>query len=215
MPRRLELTTEALRALLPEFALGTLSEDEVAAVEAHLAAHPEDWARVDAATEALASLVETLPPVAPRHAARTRLLKAAEARPRAEGLVDRVARFLDLGAQAARQVLTLLDDAAAWVAAPLPGVWLCDLEGGPATAGARVGYVRLSPGVTFPHHEHFGHEATLIVQGGWRDDAGGLARRGDVIDLGPGSHHDFTALDGPDLIFLVVLRGGISLPGFE
>ncbi len=142
-------------------------------------------------------------------------MTAAAPRPRGAALRPKLAAFLDLGEAAAAGVLALLDDAAAWVATPLAGVSLCDLEGGPAVAGARVGLVRVAPGVRFPHHSHFGEERTLVLQGAWRDDAGRVLRRGETLNLGPDTAHDFTALDGPDLVFVVVLTGGISLPDFE
>ena len=209
------MMTDELEAYLPEFVLGTLPPSEQAAVLAFLESHPEAWALVEAAEAALAELGLSLPPVKPRAAARTRLLSAAEPRVRMETLVARVAQFLDLGLDAARRVLKLMDDAAAWVATPLPGISLCDLEGGPALATARVGLVRLVPGVTFPHHTHYGDEDTLVLQGAWRDSSGEIRQRGETEHLGPDTSHDLVALDGPDLIYLVALRGGISLPDLE
>jgi putative transcriptional regulator len=196
-------------------ALDTLSPAERAEVEALLAAHPDGARLRREAAEIAAGLGLALPPLPPRSAARTRLLADAAPRPRAPGLVAPLAGFLDVGAAAARRALAVLDDPAAWIAAPLAGVALCDLDGGPRVADARVGLVRVAPGVTFPHHDHFGDEFTLVLQGGWRDDRGQILRRGETLHLGPGTAHAFTALSGPDLVFAVVLRGGISLPGFE
>lgn len=209
------MTLEELKICLPEYVLGTLPPDEMAAVLDYLDRHPEAMPLVEAAEADLAELALSLAPVKPRPAARTRLLAAAEPRSRMEGLVERVAAFLDLGFEAARRVLKLIDDTAAWVSTPLPGITLCDLEGGPAVAGARVGLVRILPGLTFPEHTHYGDEHVMVLQGAWRDDSGRIRGRGESEHLGPDTTHEFTALEGPDLIYLVVLYRGISLPDFE
>ncbi len=204
-----------LRDQAVALALDLLTPGGRVRVEAPLDARPDADALRAEAEAIAASLGLGLPGITPRAAARTRLLADAAPRPRSPGLVTALAALLDVGAAGARQVLGIFDDAATWVAAPLAGVALCDLEGGPAVADARVGLVRVAAGVSFPHHSHFGHEETLILQGGWRDETGALLRRGERLHLGPGTAHAFTALPGPDLVFAVVLRGGISLPGFE
>lgn len=209
------MSTEHNLARLPEFVLGTLPPAEMAEMQAWVEAHPEVWPQVGELEEALASLALAEAPVAPSTGARDRLLSSVEARPRLEGFTARVARFLDVGAEAARRILSLLDDAAAWLATPLAGVTLLDVEGGPAVAGARVGLLRVAPGVTFPHHSHFGDERVLILQGGYRDDRGRVFGPGDIDENAADSAHEFTALEGPDMVFVVVLYKGISLPDFE
>lgn len=211
------MTAPELRDRVVELLLDTLDPAERADVEAALSVHP-DAKRLRAEARALlAAMADELPAERPRQAARTRLMAAAAPRPRLAGLLSPLSRFLDLDEAAAGRVLALVDDAAVWVAAPLPGVALCDLDlqPGPAPSGARVGLVRLAPGVAFPHHTHFGDEQTLVLQGALRDDTGRVLRRGETLHQGPGTAHTFTALPGPDLVFAVILHGGISLPDFE
>ena len=59
----------------------------------------------------------------------------------------------------------------------------------------------------------------LVLQGSFRDESDGrVLRKGDEARMAAGSAHTFTALAGADLIYLVVLRGGLEIPsepGFE
>jgi anti-sigma factor ChrR (cupin superfamily) len=78
--------------------------------------------------------------------------------------------------------------------------------------------VRVPAGATFPLHRHIGEERVLVLQGGFEDQDGRVYRRGDEAWKPAGSEHSFVALPGPDLIYLVVLFGGVvipSEPGFE
>jgi anti-sigma factor ChrR (cupin superfamily) len=71
----------------------------------------------------------------------------------------------------------------------------------------------VKPGLVFPHHEHMGDEAMLIVQGSCVDSSGLVMRRGDLIRLAPGTSHEFTAQPGPDFIYLGVAKNGIIMFG--
>jgi anti-sigma factor ChrR (cupin superfamily) len=46
------------------------------------------------------------------------------------------------------------------------------LVGGSATAGADVGFVRITAGTTFPPHRHLGEEHVLVLQGSYQDSDG-------------------------------------------
>lgn len=181
-----------------------------------------DWAGDDALDPpALAEAFTALSLALPRPPAgpnlRARVLAAASAPERRFApFVARLARLIDVAHDRARALLTGLARPDVWQAF-LPGVDLVHLEGGPATAGADVGFVRVKAGATFPVHHHRGDERVLVIQGGYTDSYGALARAGDEVHLPGGSAHSLTALpDGPDLIYAVVVFGvdipGVSLP---
>jgi quercetin dioxygenase-like cupin family protein len=76
-----------------------------------------------------------------------------------------------------------------------------------------VGYVLLITFEVFPDHEHMGDEAMLVVQGSCIDSYGTVMRRGDLIRMPPGTHHEFKALPGPDFIYLGVAMNGFVMGG--
>jgi anti-sigma factor ChrR (cupin superfamily) len=83
---------------------------------------------------------------------------------------------------------------------------------------ANCGFVKVPAGEPFPEHRHLGEEQVLVLQGGFVDSEGRVCHRGDEAVKPLGSAHGFTALPGADLIFLVVIFGGLdfpSLPDFE
>ena len=118
-----------------------------ARVRARLASDPAARSLLRACEASFGELADdgTAPPPMTHQAARTRLLLEAEPRPRGASLVDALSRFLGFTADATRGVLRLLEDAAVWTPTPLPGVNLCDFDGGAANPGARTGLVRLAP----------------------------------------------------------------------
>lgn len=150
------------------------------------------------------------PPAGPELRARL-LAAAASPEHRFAPFIARLARLIDVAHERARALLAGLARPGTWQAF-LPGVELVHLEGGPATAGADVGFVRVQAGATFPIHHHRGEERVLVLQGGYTDSAGAVARAGDLVDLPGGSSHSLTALSGPDLIYAVVVFG-VEIPG--
>ena len=206
---------DTLRIRLAEYALGTLPAEHVAEVLAQLTSDPSAR-QVLAELEAdMCTLSGALPPMTPRPAARSRLLASVEPVKRLLAMTDRVSDFLGVDRAHARMILDLVDDAGAWVSAPVDGISLCDVDGGEAVAGARVGLVRLRPKTTFPTHTHLGLERTLVLQGGYVDSSGQTHLAGDVVHNPAASRHTFTALDGPDLLYLVALWNGIDLAGLD
>lgn len=167
-----------------------------------------------AVAEAFAALSLGLPPVAPAPGLRERLLAAA-ARPeqRWAPFASRLARLIDVAHDRARELLAAIVRPELWQRL-LPDVDLLHLQGGPAVAGADVGFVRVAAGAAFPEHRHVGDERVLILQGGYTDDRGQVARAGDLIELPAGSSHAFVALPGDDLIYAVVV-GGVEFPGLD
>jgi anti-sigma factor ChrR (cupin superfamily) len=197
--------------LLPEYAVGTLPEATAREVEAHLARCNPCARELAVLDDVFAALPLGLPPVAPPRALRDRIFAVVDGASRFETLVGRVAGMLDLARDRARELLAFIDDAARWVPGPASSR-LIHLEGGPAVAGANCGFVRLAAGAAFPHHRHLGEEHVLVLQGGFEDSDGATLHRGDEAFKTAGSEHAFTALPGVDLVYLVVLGGGIDIP---
>lgn len=198
---------------LEAYLLDLLDPDERAEVEARLRASAPLRAELAAAREALAALGRSLPPVPPNPALRRRVLASAAATCRFAHLAPRAAALLDVGESRALSLLARVDAPdTRWDPGPAPGIALHHFDAGPAVARAITGFVRIAPGVSFPHHEHAGRERGLILQGAYRDGATGrVLRAGDAVDNPPGSEHDLTALAGPPLVFIVVVEGGVRI----
>lgn len=153
---------------------------------------------------------EAAAPEAPDAAAagglRARLMGSV-AEDRYAPFLHRLAALTGLSAAEARAILRRISDP--WEQSPWAGCELIHLQGGPATAGADTGLVRLQPGCRFPLHRHPA-EHVLILQGALQeaaDGAGGGAIRkaGDQFSLS--GAHTFTALPGEPLIYAVVVYG--------
>lgn len=206
---------------LAELALGTLPAAHRAALSRDLG--PATLASAEAeAAEALTSLAVALPPATPSPGLRDRLLASARGPARFAPFIDRLARMVDLAGERVQALLASLTprpsgpdlaDRGTWQPSPAPHIHLVHFDGGPACAGADVGFVRVDAGTTFPDHRHVGEETVLVLQGSYRDSDGTLVRAGDIVKKSADSHHHFTA--GPDepLIYAVVVFGGIEIPG--
>jgi anti-sigma factor ChrR (cupin superfamily) len=142
------------------------------------------------------------------------LLRAVSETSRFERFADLVARALGVGSALGQRLLDGIDRAANWTESPWPGVQLYHLEGplgdAPIARQAVVGFVRLKPGVAFPTHRHLGEETVVVVQGSLEDEDGSVSGPGAVVVRGAGSEHAFTALPGPDLVYLAVIRDGVA-----
>ncbi len=167
---------------------------------------------VEGLTDALAALSLGLVPAAPATDGRARLLAAAASPERRFApFIARLARLIDVAQDRAAALLASLARPDVWERFT-PAVELVHLDGGPAVADADVGFVRVAAGGAFPVHRHLGPERVLVLQGSYRDSGGDVFRAGDIVDLPAGSAHDFVALDGPDLVYAVVVRG-VEFPG--
>ncbi|HKA88887.1 MAG TPA: cupin domain-containing protein [Haliangiales bacterium] len=162
--------------------------------------------------EALVALALALPPETPPPELRARVLAALPRAARFDAFVERIARMIDLGADAVRGLLGRIDGAG-WEPGP-PPARLLHLPYGPALAGVDVGFVHLPAGAAFPRHRHLGEERVLVLQGAYLDSDGTVVRRGDTAHMAAGSAHAFVALPGPDLVYLVVLEKGVDIEGF-
>ena len=193
--------------------LELLDEHEQQVVRAHLDDCRRCAAEYRISAEALADLALSLPRTAPSPDVRARVLKSVSATNRFEMFAARVAELIDVGVDKARELLGGIDDAKVWVATRVPGVFSYDLPVGPAAADAVVGFVRITPGDVFPDHEHMGDEANFVVQGSAVDAAGNILRRGDLVRMPPGTHHELRARPGPDFIYLGVAHKGFLMGG--
>jgi putative transcriptional regulator len=109
-------------------------------------------------------------------------------------LLDRVAVLPDKYAPFFDQLITMFDvdeatlrrdlaraaDARNWKPSGLPGVRIIPMTGGSGVAGAETAIVRFAAGMRFPRHSHRGDEVTLILEGGYVDEAGKEYHPGDM-----------------------------------
>lgn len=162
-----------------------------------------DLRRTDAqdAADALDDAAEALPAQVPPTSLRDRLLAAMGREPFAP-FAPPLATLFDVDEDKARTYLDRIPDPSAWEAMG-PGIELLHFEGGPATAGADVGFVRVSGEIDFPPHTHGGEERNLILRGRLTEPDGTVHGPGDVFVHSPGSHHRFRT-EG-DLLFAVVV----------
>lgn len=152
------------------------------------------------------------PRVAPAQGRRLSLWGALEISHRFERFVPELARMLDVTEAVAAEMLGALDDGLTFVTERVPGVEACWVQGGPAVHGCIRGFVRVVAGTHFPAHGHLGREEVLVLQGGMVLDTGHIARPSELTVAQSGSEHSFTAqVGGPDLLYFVVAREGITL----
>lgn len=95
--------------------------------------------------------------------------------------------------------------------------WRCyghaaELELRLPTPGYRTSLMRVRAGRQVPQHTHEGHELTLVLEGGFRDETGHY-RRGDLAIADGTIDHRPTADAGPDCLCLVVTDAPLRLTG--
>jgi len=166
---------------LPEFVREALEEE------------PVDGAR------AVDRLPELLSPLAPGADGLGRLMQAVAEPPlRYAPFYDRLGQLWDLPEDRIVAVLERSRDEREWRRAPLPGLKLLRLEGGPRAATANCYLAHFAPGLSFPEHRHKGHESVLLLEGSYTDRSGTVFRSGDVHEMTEGSEHGFVvASDEP------------------
>jgi putative transcriptional regulator len=200
-------------------ALGLLEGAELAEIEALLG---EATARGEAARAALGSAEQALGalalPDAPQEvgeALKGRLMAQLDPSARFEPFVEQIARLVGLGAQKVRELLGWIEEPGRWEEGPSETSRLLHLPYGPSVAASNVGFVWVKAGARFPVHTHLGRETVLVLQGGLREDDGAVLRRGGQMEAQDGSAHGFEALEGADLIYLVVLESGVLFEGMS
>ncbi|HEX3759488.1 MAG TPA: cupin domain-containing protein [Kofleriaceae bacterium] len=203
--------TGDVRELLPLYALGILESDEAGAVEhavAGDAALAAELASYQHTTGAIGSVIQ---PVAPSPDVLQQLMASVGGGP-FEAFAARMARMYDVTVERGRELLGLLDRAASWIPQVVPGLHFIDFEGGPATAGADCGFVRLAPGAIFPPHTHLGEEMTTVLSGQIRDLANDITLGpGDDYIRAEGSTHYLVCVGDEPCIYATRAYNGISL----
>ena len=186
-----------LDALLQDLLRGTISDDE----------------RSEA--EAIAQLGLELPPIPPPSGLLDALLKAAQTAGPYDHHVGQVAQMLGVDRQTAQTMVDGIADPAKWEKGLFPGVIQYHLESA-AELDAITGFVRIEAGTHFPDHEHLGAEHVLVLEGSAVDtESGRTFRAGDLIQMGPHTHHGFTVSDEGSLLYLVVIFGGLRIGDLE
>jgi anti-sigma factor ChrR (cupin superfamily) len=120
---------------------------------------------------------------------------------------ERLTELWDLSEADVRQLFERSRDSRAWRRAPLPGLELISIQGGPRIAGTEAYLARFAAGMSFPTHSHHGHEDVLILEGSYTDSAGKLYRSGDVHSMDGGSEHAFTIAPDEPCVAAAVHRG--------
>jgi putative transcriptional regulator len=199
--------------LLPEYALGTLGASERGAVEGHLRGCARCTAELAATSDALhAAALAQAELMAPQPKVKARLLERVRGKGRFAPFASRIAEMFDLAVEKIDALFETFEDAKNWVPGPGGGNELYFVPKGPRLAGAEAGFVRLDPGLAFPHHRHVGEETSLILSGELHEKESNQAfRPGDRVVRAAGSEHSFVV--GPaGCLFAVVVFGGVEFP---
>lgn len=198
-----------LRELVALHALDLLDPDDLAVVEAAIAASPKLAAELRSLRQAAHQLSSLAEATKPPPLVGARLLTTVGGG-RFERFAAQVATIFDLTLARAREVLGLIDRPSSWVQA-LPNVGLIHFAGGPRCATADCGVVRVAAGSQFPLHTHRGDEMSVIVAGTVRISDGARHLPGDEVRGEAGTSHALTAEGDEDLILLARAFNGIEL----
>jgi len=193
----------------------TMSPEERAEAKAHLAECPECAERMEGLSAVFAEADQAAETVTPSPSLRDRLLESIASAPRLGAYAEESARLLDVALARARDYLWRIDDPTRWHPTPFPGVEALWVRGGPNTADAITGFVRVKAGTAFPMHDHLGPEQGLLLQGRIKDQTGRVYRPGDQLDMETGSQHELEALPIVDAVFLAVAHGGLKFGEIE
>lgn len=201
-----------IRELLPLYALGILTPEETAVVDAAVA---RDAALADELAAYCDATTELIAPAAPAAEVKERLM-ASIGEGRFETFSSQMSALFDVSVDRAREFLGLAERSASWEVQPVPGIHLVHFEGGPAYAAADCGFVRLAQGATFPLHTHLGEEVSLILSGKLEsihsDGTREVLGPGATLRLAQGSAHHLTAIGG-ECIFAARAMNGIEIGG--
>ncbi len=199
-----------IHELLPLYALGILSPEETAVVEAAVAKDPELAAELASYSDATTALIE---PVAPAPEIKARLLASA-GEGRFEKYSSKMTTLFDVSLDYARELLGLAERTASWEQQVIPGIHLVHFDGGPAYVGADCGFVRLADGAVFPPHDHLGEEVSLILAGQVKVIENNTERilvAGDELVQPEGSSHHLVGVG--ECIFATRAVNGIAIGG--
>jgi anti-sigma factor ChrR (cupin superfamily) len=159
----------------------------------------------------LTALTDDLEPMAPRAAVREGILAATSPRGRLARFADKLAALVDLPIARAKELLERVSDESLWERDLFPGLEARWVEGGPAVTQCVRGFARLGAGEAFPVHQHLGDETTLVLEGAMIESGGHVIRPGETYTMSGDSEHSYRAAPGgTDLLFFVVIRGGLA-----
>jgi mannose-6-phosphate isomerase-like protein (cupin superfamily) len=197
------------RDLIPEYVLGTLSEEDRRRVHDAVDGSAALGREVRLTSEALASLADALPARPATPGGRARLLATLTSPDRFKAFFPTLRRWYDLDDDQLRAVLSRIDAGTDFIDAPLPGVRYFDFPAGPAAVCKEAGALTLAAGAIFPRHVHHGNERSMVLEGTLLVD-GRRLHPGDTVEVTAGSEHEFSA--GPERpLVLLVIHDGISL----
>ena len=205
--------TDDVRELLPLYALGILEVDEAALVERAIADDAALTAELASYQQTTAALGSTVAPVAPSAAVKQRLL-ASIGGGRFEAFSGRMAKLFDVTVDRARELLGLIERPASWIPQIIPGISLVHFEGGPATATADCGFVRIVPGGVFPPHTHLGEEIVTILSGQLHDLTNDrvIGPGDDYLQI-EGTTHYLVCIGTEDCVYASRANNGIAVGG--
>lgn len=180
---------------------------------------PENVTRLggeDLTTEEYEQLLDGIHTVTPNSSSLKRLLDATTFEKRLDRFAEPLSALLDVSTETASELLAGVDNTLEWQAEPgltdTDAIWV---EGGPAVRGCIRGFVRIKAKQDFPEHGHLGEEVTLVLQGRMKVDDGRIFGPGDIYVAGPDVTHSLLAMEGPDLLYFVVVRDGIRIGDME
>ena len=157
-------------------------------------------------------MVSSLEPIAPPPEARSRLFASLEGAGRFLPFYADLGRHFDLPRARIGELLSQIDDPAAWTRGLDPLQGHLHFRPGPALPGLHGGLVRLNPGAQFALHRHVDREVTYVLEGAMRDGDGNRFGPGQSIEMAPGSEHALY-VDGDEPALIALLSGAIEMLG--
>ena len=152
-------------------------------------------------------------PASPASELKARLMDSVRSTHRFDDLELLVAELADVPPRDAAALLLAVDTDDVWDRGAALGVDVFHFTGGPKVRDAITGFIRMSPGGTFPEHEHVGDEAVLVMTGTIADSGGTLYQPGDVARMSAGSRHSFRAVGQTRLLLMTVVQRGVIIDG--
>jgi predicted ChrR family anti-sigma factor len=120
---------------------------------------------------------------------------------------DQLSELFDLDEAELRRELERAGDSEQWRFSGLPGARLFPVTAGPRARSGEAVLVRFAPGMSFPRHRHRGSERTLILAGGYADEAGREFHPGDIDKRDSDGAHSFRTFSSEPCIAAAVHSG--------
>lgn len=204
-----ELVDRPVDALLAAYAAGVLEPALMALVRAHLELRPEGLAYVAGLEAAGGRWLEALEPRPLVDRGRRLAAALADVDERCGRAASAVAPDLsadDILPPSLRRYLGRGFDALDWTLRP-DGARACVIA---EDDGSEVVVLSVSGGTVLPPHAHAGLEVTLVLSGGFSDDAGSYAR-GDICIADWSRPHRPVIDPGDDCVCFAVTIAGVRL----